>query len=185
MFRDFGVQNGTHAGGPMFSDFVPKSKPSQLGGTSLYFYEYPPPLDILEKNFLRTDYLRETVLIMNGNDLIIPKDFDTCEPKFSVQTNKIVSLLDMSTAWKTLGCFFLFLFVFCCCFCFCFFFFRWKVNTWIIVVLLWYRKSTTLGLNYKPRGHSLENGYRYVCVAPKTLFSCPPGSSQDPHFTMF
>ena len=36
---------------------------------------------------------------MNENDLFIPKDFDTFEPKLSVQRNKNVNLLDMSTAW--------------------------------------------------------------------------------------
>ena len=43
---------------------------------------------------------------MNENDLFIPKDFDTFEPKLSVQTNKNVNLLDMSTALKRLGIFF-------------------------------------------------------------------------------
>ena len=56
-FRDFAVQNGIHAGGPMFSDFVSKIKTHPVGWHIPIFLWVPP--HILEKSVLRTDYLKK------------------------------------------------------------------------------------------------------------------------------
>ena len=97
------------------------------------------------------------------------------------KTNKNVNLLGMSTAQKRLCVFSPF-------------FSRWKINTWIIVVLLWYIKSLTLGLSYKPKGTHLKMGYRYVwprrptfhalLAVCKTPRISPCFSSQDSTFSL-
>ena len=63
----------------MFNDFVPKIKTHPVGWHIPIFYEYPPAYS--RENVLRTDYLGKTVLIMNENDHLIHKDFDTLEPE--------------------------------------------------------------------------------------------------------
>ena len=75
-----------------------KLKPTRLGGTSPYFYEYPHPGYSREKmSWELIDYLKkDSFLFMNDNDLqylFIPEDFCTFEPEkcCSVQN---VNLLD-------------------------------------------------------------------------------------------
>ena len=181
-----GSKMGPMPGDPCLVILWQKSKPSQLGGTAKWhipvFLWVPPPLDILEKNVLRTGYLRKTVLIMNENDLFIPKDFDTFQPKLSVQTNKNVNLLDMSTALKRLGIFF-------------FFSLRWKVNAWIAIMIqkvlhTWFELQTQGALTWKwgtdmyawPRRPPFHDHSALLAVH-KTPIS-PRFSSQDSTFSL-
>ena len=93
---------------------------------------------------------------MNENDLFIPKDFDTFEPeKCSVQTNKNVNLLDMSTAWKRLS-----FFLFCLFVCF----FQVKDKYCLGLLSCYYDTWSPPHLDWVkcPRGTHLKMGYRHV-----------------------
>ena len=89
------------------------------------------------------------------------------------KTNKNVNLLGMSTARKRLGVFSPF-----------FFQVKGKYLDYCSAIMI--HKVLHTWIELQAQGHSSPKNGLQVCVAPKTPFSRPPGSLQDPlHFTMF